>query len=188
MSNKKLIIMSTISIIAVIVTTFGITFAYFSTSQTQKEVNNVNVACFGLNFNDTNAKVISLPNAYPISNGKGLNLDPYTFSVSNTCDTTSSYKIILNVINTSSEALLPYINISLDGQTVINLASIVNELPANYTKEANVSHAYVIHEGTLSGQAQIDTYDLRIWIDKSAPNSAQGQRFEAKLSVYSEAQ
>ena len=52
------------------------------------------------NFQDANS--ISLSNAYPIPDEEGISLTPYTFTITNTCETYASFQINLEILNTST--------------------------------------------------------------------------------------
>ncbi len=61
--------------------------------------NVVEVGCFSIKFEDQDS--ISLKNTYPVSDDKGLQGTPYTFTVTNTCTVDSEFKITLNTLNTN---------------------------------------------------------------------------------------
>ena len=61
----------------------------------------VSVGCFEISYQEE-SNTINLENTYPMSDEKGLNLTPYTFTITNTCTTGASYEVTLNTLNTNT--------------------------------------------------------------------------------------
>lgn len=183
MNNKRTIILLIMSIIIVIAATVGITFAYLSVSAVQTTPNTMSTTCYDMTFTDSN--VINIT-GYPMSSTSAFaKLTPYSFSLKNNCEANTDYQIILNVLNTSSSNLLPYINYSLDGTTTKKLSSLsATSLPAGVTS-SNASASYIIDTGALLGINTTKNFNLYLWIDESAGNDIMGSTFTAEITVYS---
>ncbi|CDF11497.1 unknown [Mycoplasma sp. CAG:776] len=184
LNNKKYIILLISSIIIVIIATISITFAYLSFNTKQEETNVLNTSCYNIDFEDKNS--INLT-GYPMSNTTAFKkITPYTFTISNNdCHIGSGYQIILNVLSSTSDQLLPFINYSLDAQNSTKLTSLNKaELPSGISKK-DVKASYILETGVLPNQNTSKTYDLYLWIDESAGNEVMNQRFEAEIIIYS---
>lgn len=118
MSNKKYLMIAIFLVTIAIVITSSTTFAFLSVSDIQSEANTISTTCYDMTFTDSNRINVT---GYPMSSTNAFKkVNPYKFSLKNSCEANTNYQIILNVINTSSSKILPYINYSLDGTTVKN--------------------------------------------------------------------
>ncbi len=178
--KKKYILITLISLI--IVLSIGITYALFYSSVTQSDLNALNTTCFDVTYTE-NSNSINLVNSYPMKDSKGLKLKPYTFTITNTCNTTSEYVVTVNTTNNSSTILLPYIKIAnyktnirkLNSLRTINLSSNLNTI-------YNINTSYEIDTGYLE-QNESKSYSINLWIDESAGNNIMGESFEARVIV-----
>ncbi len=184
LNNKKYVALLISSIVIVVVATISITYAYLSFSDTQEGTNTLSTSCYNISFTDQNSINIT---SYPMSSASAFrNITPYTFTISNNdCEIGSGYQIILNVLSSSSDKLLPYINFSLDGETSTRLTSLTaTTLPAGVSS-SNVKASYVIETGILPNIDSSKTYNLHLWIDESAGKDIMGEPFQAEIIVYS---
>ena len=183
LNNKKYVALLISSIVIVVVATISITYAYLSFSDTQEGTNTLSTSCYNISFTDQNSINIT---SYPMSSASAFrNITPYTFTISNNdCEIGSGYQVILNVLSSSSDKLLPYINFSLDGETSTRLTSLTaTTLPAGVSS-SNVKASYVIETGILPNIDSSKTYNLHLWIDESAGYDIMGEPFQAEIIVY----
>lgn len=183
MSNKKYLLIVILLVIGVVIITSSTTFAFLSVSDVQSEANTISTTCYDMTFTDSNQINIT---SYPMSNTNALKkITPYTFTLKNNCEASTDYQIILNIINTTSSKILPYINYSFDGTTVKKLSSLTPiTLPVGVTS-SNSSASYLIDTGALLGINTTKSFNLRIWIDESASNDIMGSKFEGEITIYS---
>ena len=182
LNNKKYIVLLISSIIIVVVAAISITFAYLSYSSTQEGVNTLNTGCYNVNFTDSN--IINLV-SYPMSSASAFSkLNPYEFTLTNTCSTSSKYQVYLNIINTSNSNLTQYINYSLDKSTTNKLKELTPTTPPEGVSSSNVSATYLLDSGSLPTINSTKTYNLYLWIDESAGNDIMGSTFKAEIVVY----
>lgn len=183
LNNKKYIALLISSIVIVVIATISITYAYLSYADTQEGTNTLSTSCYNISFEDANSINIT---SYPMSSTTAFRtITPYTFTISNNdCAIGSGYQVILNVLSSTSDTLLSYINFSLDGETTTRLTSL-NEttLPAGVSGD-NVKASYVIETGILPNIDTSRTYNLHLWIDENAGNDVMNQAFAAELIVY----
>lgn len=180
-NNKRMIFLLVFSILVVVIATVGVTYAYLSVNAVQTNPNTLNSTCYEVSFTDQDRINIT---SYPMSSATAFSkLTPYKFTITNSCEANTEYQVFLNVLNTTSSKLLPYINYSLDGSTV-NKLSNPTSLPNGVTSN-NASASYVIDTGTITGINASKTYNLHMWIDESAENDIMGSTFSAEITVYS---
>lgn len=186
MDTKKTIILLSLSIVIVIIATASVTFAFLSFNAKQSEVNVLNSACFNVAFTGENRiNYIGYPMTKETAFAK---LTPYKFTITNTCEdaTDTSYQVMLNIINSTSPDLIPYIRYSVDG-TSSNPLGNPTTLPNNLiSKDNTVTASYIIADGIIDSITKSGTYELYLWIDESAGNDIMESTFEAQVSVYSE--
>ena len=93
MKKKKIIILS-IAIIGLLLVVTGVTYSILSFRVEGNEVNIVKAGILKIDIAGNNP--VTLQEAYPISTDKGMEGEPYTFTVSNTGDIDAVYRIYLD--------------------------------------------------------------------------------------------
>ncbi len=178
--KKKYILITLISLI--IVLSIGLTYALFYSSITQSDLNALNTTCFDVTYTE-NSNSINLVNSYPMKDSKGLKLKPYTFTITNTCNTTSEYVVTVNTTNNSSTILLPYIKIANYKTNIRKLNSLrITNLSSNLNTIYNINTSYEFDTGYLE-QNESKSYGINLWIDESAGNNIMGESFVARVIV-----
>ena len=98
MKKRKGIIVVIMIVLAVVLV--GTSYALWQITLTQESTNVVTTGCFNIEFQDNNP--ITLENAVPITDEEGMLLTPYSFTLTNTCDTLVKYQINLDILNTTT--------------------------------------------------------------------------------------
>ena len=180
MKNKKTII-AIISIVVLLLVIIGVTYAYWLVTKTQTNSNIISSACLDITL-DNEANDISLSSQYPMSDEDGMALTPYTFTVTNNCNTSIDYQVALESIGDEATAIkASALKVALD--TKYDLLS------NKATVDPTISGAYAAHRlsyGTLSARGSEGsnvTHSLRIWIDENAPISEMNKTFQSKIRV-----
>ena len=93
MKNKSLII-GGIVLSLVIVLSIG-TYAYWTLTRSQEGENKLIGGCLSIDITEESAG-ISLEKAWPISDFEGMQLEGYTFTVTNYCEEAQDYRIDLD--------------------------------------------------------------------------------------------
>ncbi len=160
--NKNIIIASIITIL--IVGGLTATYAYLSVGGKQERGNTFSSGCLNISIeNESNA--ISLNNVYPITDVEGLANTPYTFTIKNTCSTSTNYQINLESLNQVSNTLDDdYIKVALSSDTSDNVISLLKDNPSITPSISEAYQANNLYTGTINGNTS-KTYNLRIWID-----------------------
>ena len=89
MKNKKIRVMI-LSVIAFLIVTLGLTYAYWTFTKSQTDPNAVGAACLDISITNEGS-AITLANQFPITDEAGLESSPYTFTVKNNCNTSIDY-------------------------------------------------------------------------------------------------
>ncbi len=168
MSRKKAIVLS-ISIVLLCLCTLGITLGYLTkTMFGEKEVSIV-TGTLKVDFEDSN--FLSLDNATPMSDRKGQELEPYTFTITNTGNITAYYQIGFeedpgNTLNTR------YVKMRMTGD---------NGYDSDIMSRDNFQEI-LLNEQALEVNETV-TYQLWMWLDEDADNSVQGTIYKSKVVV-----
>jgi len=182
-SSKRMIMLLVISILIVIVCTVGVTYAYLSVSTVQTDTNTIETSCYGTAFEEETGSRINLI-SYPMNKEKAFEQEPYKFTITNLCATNTSYQILLNIKNNTSNELINHINFSLDGINVNKLSTLTPvSLPLGAVSNDVIS-SYVLGSGDLIGINDYQEHNLFIWIDETAGNDIMGLNFEAEVMIY----
>ena len=168
----------------------GTSYSLWTTTKTQKGANVVNVGCFKVTFIDTgftNAGDINLAKAYPISEAKGRELQPYKFSIKNECSVAANYAVNLETLN-ETDMDTNYLRVLFnDAENSVIYETGLTDGTISLTDEAK--EAKVLVSGYLADGQEI-VYNLRLWIDSSATTSTpnvMGTTYRGKVAVVSEA-
>ena len=169
-------------VLAVCIVLIGGTYAYWRLTVTQTGVNEIASSCFDITLaNEQND--INLQKAYPISDEEGMSLTPYTFTITNNCDTFASYSVNLELLNTVLEEnrlSADFVKVMLDENTPLVLNANTNVDPTL----DNAYEAYELTTGYLDANESV-TYNLRLWMDGAVTVSddAMNKNLESKVVV-----
>lgn len=180
---KHQVLITVISVFAVVIVMFGGSYAIFSSTSKADEYNVLKVGELEISYVDTGdgyGDVLTLNGAYPISDTEGLASEPYRFSITNTGTITADFKIkilydesIIEEDGCSNNLLSQkYVKYNFDDGNPILLSD-------------NEDSGYVVYEANnlLPGSSEI--HEIRLWIDEAATNEVLGKHFHGKVVVES---
>ena len=174
-SKKKTILIGTITIIAVILI-IGVSYAFWQITKIQEETNVIASGCFDVSLEGNNP--INLANSYPITSAEGMATTPYTFTITNTCNNSANYIVNLESLSNTTFNNTS-IRVALDNNNKLYSEYIESNKYYEDSKEART-----LVSGTLEDNGSV-TYNLRMWIDESAPATEQNKVFVSKIVVTS---
>ena len=167
MKKKKLLIIIIISAL-LILSIVGISYALWTLNLTQTGENDIASTCFNISF--TEKDNISLQKSYPLYDADGKKLTPYEFTITNNCDSSASYAVNLEVLNTSTLTNNEAVKVMLSKKDVNVENELKLDLLSNYktvTKTLNnAKNAFNLTTGYLEAK-ESKTYDLRLWLDEN---------------------
>ena len=184
--NKKFFLPVVATLLVVICAIIGLSYAYWRITYKQNDFNTLGVSCFEVTLtNEEND--IQLENASPITDEEGMELTPYTFTITNTCDTYAHYEVNLEDIYSSDiekRLSYQYIKASLDGGTPQNLKNFQEVEPTL----SDADRSFKLTSGTLAptgSEGDQKTYELRLWMDYDTPPLPETMNaiFRSKISV-----
>ena len=183
---KKVLIIITISIV-LILSIIGISYALWTLNLTQTGENDIASTCFNISF--TEKDNISLQKSYPLYDKDGKKLTPYEFTITNNCDSSASYAVNLEVLNTSTLTNNEAVKVMLSKKDVNVENELKLDLLSNYktvTKTLNnAKNAFNLTTGYLDAR-ESKTYDLRLWLDENVTAETlniQNTTFNSKVIV-----
>ena len=92
-NNKNRTIIAIIATMSLFLLIVGISYAYWQKTKVQSDKNIISTGCFGVNLEGNEA--INLSSAYPMKTEEGMKLQPYTFTITNTCSGRANYIVNL---------------------------------------------------------------------------------------------
>ncbi|MDO4341523.1 MAG: hypothetical protein Q4C44_02125 [bacterium] len=186
MENNKHKIKLYIGLLLVIILIIGVSYAYF---MLRKEQTNDNVigtrTCLNTTLNEQTSRIL-LEDAIPISDNDGLNQTPFTFSVTNNCD--SYVKLTITIENENRESTstsllndnLIKVNLSPKGTTT-GTSKLLGILTLTDIEAGR--KGYIISETGLKG-GETKEYDLRTWMDSNTTlDEGLGKSWEGKIVI-----
>ena len=174
MTRKKYIIISIIVISISLIALIGTSYALLT--MTLEGDKKVSLTAGILKVDFTEGDNINLDNVAPMTDTQGLKTTPYTFTITNTGNIKVYYHVSLeeDVNNTLSNS---YLKMKIAGDNGYDSGVIKVNNYGEGTFE-------IIGEDILSPSDKV-TYQLWMWLDEDADNSAQGKIYQSKIVVES---
>ena len=174
MTRKKYIIISIVIILISIIVLIGSSYAILTmTIEGDKKIS-VTAGILKVDFTDGN--YINLDNAAPVTDKQGLKTSPYTFTVTNTGNINAYY----------------HVSLEEDSNNTLDNSYLKMRLTNDKGYDSGVIKVNNYGKGTfeIRGEEEIEpedtvTYELRLWLDEDADNSAQGKLYQSKIVVTS---
>ena len=173
-TKKKYIVLVIVTIVISIVALIGASYALLTmTIEGDKKIT-LTAGILKVDFEDGN--YINLENAAPMTDAQGQKTTPYTFTITNTGNINAYYHVSLeeDVNNTLSNSYLKMRLTSDNGYD-----SGVVKVSSYGTGTFDITS-----EATLEPSDKV-TYQLWMWLDYDADNSAQGKEYKSKIVVTS---
>lgn len=185
MKKKEKIIIGVTLICMILTVLLGLTYAYWTKTSVQSGVNVIETGCFDIDFSGRND--ITLQKSFPISDEKGKELNPYTFTITNKCDSWADYQINLEALTLDSsikEFPHNYVRSYLTENKIVRKDSTLNSSLQTTKTLDKASSAYKLYKGVLAPNVS-KTYELRLWIDKDTPDVEESMNatFNSKVTV-----
>ena len=177
--NNKKIYLIIIGILLLICSMVAISYAVWRIFLVQNNSNKLASSCFKISLTDQDA--INLVDTIPITDSDGAALTPYTFTITNACDSYASYQVNLELLNTTTMTNMSAIKVMLDDET----PSLLTTKETTEKTLTNASTAYKLKTSYLDKKATA-THKLRLWIDEAVDMNTEGVqnlKLEAKVTV-----
>ncbi len=161
----------------------GATYAIFTVTTSQTGTNSVNaLKCLSLTFSNQK-NIINLENTYPMSDTRGKQNTPYSFTVTNNCGSNVEIDIGFETNKSSTlSASKVRTNFKNDyGNYTYTLSSL-----STMTATTSGNTAYKLKDDALFAGAS-KTYEFKMWLNESVTldEGVQGQRLTGKIIIHS---
>ena len=169
-NNKKVKIY--IGLLITVTILVGVTYAYYRLYKTQTNDNVIGTrSCLDTSFTEDTSEII-LSDAFPIDDSDGLQEDPFSFTLTNNCDSYVDVQITLysEYRESTDSAYLKdnYVRVNLSPKGLTKASSnILNTLSLGDIDTTR--KGYILEETGLKANAS-KSYDLRLWIDAQTTN------------------
>jgi surface protein len=177
MNKKKKILLVLIGIFLVISILIGVSYAYYIFSVSQSGSNVVRTDCFEITYTDGNA--INLSNTIPLSDKEARELDPYTFTIKNICNSTMLYSVNIETLEGTTMDL-DAVAVKLDG----NMNEVLSYFEDNdVLVNGNAVSSKIIGNSYLNPGEEV-THKLWMYIDEySTIEQSMNKVFSSKVVI-----
>ena len=180
MNRKRVFIIAGILLCIGII--LGVSYALWNITRVQKSVNTITTGCLKIDFKDENP--ISIEKAYPLTDEEGMDLTPYSFTLTNLCNNDTNYNVNLEMMETERPLSSEYVAISFDSGTKQILGKLTETVPSYNKGDYNPIEGRILASGTLKANASV-THNVRLWMDESVTmeDNAMNKSFISKIVV-----
>lgn len=176
MKKKNILLIITILCISLVL--IGTSYAYWRFTYISDKTNVGQSKCLSIEL--TNKKnEISLTNTYPITGEEAKKLTPYSFTITNTCDTFISYDVNLEMLE-GTTMNSKYMAVMINNEK----KELLSDLDSTSTVMNGSVESRKLVSGSLGSADSVD-YTLRLWMDESVTMSddAMNKNFTSKIVV-----
>ena len=197
-NNKKIIIISFVSLVFVLGFVIGITKAFMKPIEQGGNITEVSLnSCAKVKLTSTSN--VNLSSSYPMSRNKGLQTTPYKFTVTSYCDSYVGFNLYVATLNTNTidAKYVRYILTETGTKNVIQegiLSSAINgvsdftdteKTELNTGLKGTYGSIYKIHSENIPLKGT-KSFDIYLFLDGDvADNSTMGKTFKAGIAVKS---
>ena len=197
-NNKKIIIISFVSLVFVLGFVIGITKAFMKPIEQGGNITEVSLnSCAKIKLTSTSN--VNLSSSYPMSRNKGLQTTPYKFTVTSYCDSYVGFNLYVATLNTNTidAKYVRYILTETGTKNVIQegiLSSAINgvsdftdteKTELNTGLKGTYGSIYKIHSENIPLKGT-KSFDIYLFLDGDvADNSTMGKTFKAGIAVKS---
>ena len=161
-----------VGLLLTVVMVMGLSYAYFFLRKEQTNSNVIGTrSCLDTSLTEDTSEII-LTDAFPISDERGLTKDPFTFILTNNCDSYVDVQITLyseyreSTDSTYLKDDYVKVNLSPKGATT-GTSDILSALSLGDIDTTR--KAYILEETGLKGN-ETKSYDLRLWMNSETTN------------------
>ena len=193
--KTRLIIIGVLSIIIVILLSLGLTKAFMKPVEQGGNLTEISLeSCAKIKLTGTSS--INLSSSYPMSRNRGLQITPYSLTVTSYCDSYVGFNLYIATLNTNTltDENIHYILTEKGSKTAVvegilssatdgsSDFSDTDKTELNTGLKGTYGSIYKIHNTTvdLKGNKQ---YDLYLFVDESSTNTSMNKTFKAGVAV-----
>ena len=196
--RSRIITLSILSVLIVGCIVLGVTYSFMQANIDSDSVTEVSLSnCAKITLED-GGDSINIENSYPVSRNKGMQSDPYTFTVTSSCESYVGFNLYLATLdtNTLSDTSIHYVITKHDSKEALvegilsETTNALSEFNSDELNQLNIgiggtyNTIYKLYNDSIPLQGSI-TYDLYLFIDESVTNDTMNQEFRAGVVIKS---
>ena len=167
--------------LVIVLTSIGLSYAYWKTTIMGDKGNNVTSGCFNVEMINQKDE-ITLGSTFPITDAEGLKLKPFSFTLKNTCTIFAHYYVNMEMLEgTTLNSKWVATKVNSDAITTLDKYKTAT------TTMTGSTEARTIAEGYLGADEEVD-YTVSFWMDEDATidDDVMNKVFKSKIVINSE--
>ena len=167
--------------LVIVLTSIGLSYAYWKTTIMEDEGNNVTSGCFNIEMINQKDE-ITLGSTFPITDAEGLKLKPFSFTLKNTCAIFAHYYVNMEMLEgTTLNSKFVAVRVNNEAINTLDTYNIANTTINTSTESRTIA------EGYLGADEEVD-YTVSFWMDEDATidDDVMNKIFKSKIVINSE--
>ncbi len=180
MQKKSKISMFIIGLV-IVLTSIGLSYAYWKTTIMGDKGNNVTSGCFNIEMINQKDE-ITLGSTFPITDAEGLKLKPFSFTLKNTCTIFAHYYVNMEMLEgTTLNSRFVAVRVNNEAINTLDTYNVTNTTINTSTESRTIA------EGYLGADEEVD-YTVSFWMDEDATidDDVMNKVFKSKIVINSE--
>ena len=180
MKKKRKISIFIIGLV-IVLTSIGLSYAYWKITLMGDKGNNVTSGCFNIEMINQKDE-ITLGSTFPITDAEGLKLKPFSFTLKNTCTIFAHYYVNMEMLE-GTTLNSKFVAVRVNNEAINTLDTYkVASTTINTSIESRT-----IAEGYLGADEEVD-YTVSFWMDEDATidDDVMNKVFKSKIVINSE--
>ena len=167
--------------LVIVLTSIGLSYAYWKTTIMGDKGNNVTSGCFNVEMINQKDE-ITLGSTFPITDAEGLKLKPFSFTLKNTCTIFAHYYVNMEMLEgTTLNSKFVAVRVNNEAINTLDTYKVAN------TSINTSTESRTIAEGYLGADEEVD-YTVSFWMDEDATidDDVMNKIFKSKIVINSE--
>ena len=180
MQKKSKISMFIIGLV-IVLTSIGLSYAYWKITLMGDKGNNVTSGCFNVEMINQKDE-ITLGSTFPITDAEGLKLKPFSFTLKNTCTIFAHYYVNMEMLEgTTLNSKFVAVRVNNEAINTLDTYKVANTTINTSTESRTIA------EGYLGADEEVD-YTVSFWMDEDATinDDVMNKVFKSKIVINSE--
>ena len=167
--------------LVIVLTSIGLSYAYWKTIIMSDKGNNVTSGCFNVEMINQKDE-ITLGSTFPITDAEGLKLKPFSFTLKNTCTIFAHYYVNMEMLE-GTTLNSKFVATKINSDAITTLDSYKKAT----TTMTGSTEARTIAEGYLGADEEVD-YTVSFWMDEDVTidDDVMNKVFKSKIVINSE--
>ncbi len=167
--------------LVIVLTSIGLSYAYWKITLMGDKGNNVTSGCFNVEMINQKDE-ITLGSTFPITDAEGLKLKPFSFTLKNTCTIFAHYYVNMEMLEgTTLNSKFVAVRVNNEAINTLDTYNVTNTTINTSTESRTIA------EGYLGADEEVD-YTVSFWMDEDATinDDVMNKVFKSKIVINSE--